>query len=175
MRAAQAGDKARYAALLRAILPPLRRAARSRWPDAGASEIEEVVQETLLALHASRHVYDPARPFLPFLFGIMRLRGADLLRRRYRDAQHEAALDNLHETSPALLTNSTQEEELDAGALRAALARLPAGQRRAVEMTKLNEMSLAEAAAASGTSIAALKVATHRGLKALRRLLKGPL
>ncbi|MGH7122181.1 MAG: sigma-70 family RNA polymerase sigma factor [Acetobacteraceae bacterium] len=175
MRAAQAGDGARYAALLRAILPLLRRAARARWPYLGASEIEDVVQETLLALHTSRHLYDPARPFLPFLFGILRFRGADLLRRQHRSRGHEVALDDSDETSPALVANSTQEAASDRGALAAALARLPVGQRRAIEMTKLREMSLAEAAAASGVSIAALKVATHRGLKALRSLLRGPL
>ena len=48
---------------------------------------------------------------------------------------------------------------------------LPRGQRRAVEMLKLREMSLKEAAGLSGMSIAALKVAVHRGLSTLRRVL----
>lgn len=79
MRAAQQGDRVRYAVLLTAVIPPLRRAARSRWPQAGAAEIEDAVQETLLALHTSRHLYDPSRPFMPFLFGIMRFRGGGRL------------------------------------------------------------------------------------------------
>ncbi len=57
--------------------------------------------------------------------------------------------------------------------MRREIARLPAGQRQAIEMLKLKEMSLKEAAAASGQSVAALKVAVHRGLKALRGLLGG--
>jgi RNA polymerase sigma-70 factor (ECF subfamily) len=51
------------------------------------------------------------------------------------------------------------------------MAGLPAGQRVAIEAVKLREMSLKEAAAATGTSIGALKVSVHRGIKALRTAL----
>ncbi len=60
----------------------------------------------------------------------------------------------------------------DPDVLKEAIADLPAGQRRAIELLKLREMSLKEAAAASGTSVGALKVATHRAMDALRRKLK---
>jgi RNA polymerase sigma-70 factor (ECF subfamily) len=50
-----------------------------------------------------------------------------------------------------------------------AIANLPRGQRDAIEMLKLREMSLKEAASASGMSVAALKVAVHRGMKTLRK------
>ena len=50
---------------------------------------------------------------------------------------------------------------------------LPNPQRRAIELLKLQEMSLKEASAVSGMSIASLKVATHRALKGLRRILAG--
>lgn len=173
MRAAQQGDRARYGALLAAVIQPLRRAARARWPRADAAVIEDIVQETLLALHASRHLYDPDRPVLPFLFGIMRFRGADVMRAGRRAGARETPLDDVDETSEALVTKSDQHKGLEADALRAAIARLPEGQRRAIEMTKLQEMSLHEASAASGMSIAALKVATHRGVLALRRMVKG--
>ena len=76
LRAAQQGDRKLYAALLTAVILPPRRAARAFWREAGAAEIEDIVQETLLALHASRHLYDRGRPFMPFLLGIMRFRGA---------------------------------------------------------------------------------------------------
>ena len=173
MLAAQQGDRARYGALLAAVIQPLRRAARARWPRADAAQIEDTVQETLLALHVSRHLYDPGRPFMPFLFGIMRFRGADVMRGRRRAAGRETPLDDVAETSDALVTNSDQHMGLEADALRAAIARLPDGQRRAIEMTKLQEMSLQEAATASGMSVAALKVATHRGMQALRRMIMG--
>jgi len=173
MRAAQQGDRVRYGALLTAAIQPLRRAARGRWPQADAAAIEDAVQETLLALHTSRHLYDPARPFMPFLFGIMRFRGADVMRRSRRAAARETPIDDVPETSDALVTDSDQDRGLEANALRAAIARLPEGQRRAIEMTKLQELSLEEASTVSGISVAALKVATHRGVQALRKLLNG--
>ena len=82
-------------------------------------------------------------------------------------------IGDVPETSDALATDRDQDRGLEAGALRAAIARLPAGQRRAIEMTKLQEMSLQEASTMSGMSVAALKVATHRGIQALRKLLNG--
>ena len=173
MRAAQQGDRVLYGALLEAAIQPLRRAARARWPWANAAAIEDAVQETLLALHGSRHLYDPARPFLPFLLGIMRFRGGDVMRRTRRAGARETPIDDVPETSDALRTNSDQDKGLEADALRAAIARLPDGQRRAIEMTKLQDMSLEEASRASGMSVAALKVATHRGVQALRKLLHG--
>jgi DNA-directed RNA polymerase specialized sigma24 family protein len=69
-------------------------------------------------------------------------------------------------------TNITAEVYGDPEALKQALRALPAGQREAIEMLKLREMSLKEASAASGMSIGALKVATHRAISALRKLLK---
>jgi RNA polymerase sigma-70 factor (ECF subfamily) len=62
----------------------------------------------------------------------------------------------------------------DAAALRAAIDDLPPGQRQAIRLLKLEEMSLKEAAVASGMSIVALKVATHRALKTLRKVLGNP-
>lgn len=173
MAAAQRGESASYARLLETLLPILRRAAHGRWRAASPADIEDVVQETLLALHNARHLHDPARPVLPFVLGILKLRGADVLRRRHRLAARESALDDLPETSTALATNSEQEEVLDAGTLRASIERFSPGQRQAIEMTKLQGMSLEEASLRSGMSIAALKVATHRGLLALRKRLGG--
>jgi RNA polymerase sigma-70 factor (ECF subfamily) len=62
------------------------------------------------------------------------------------------------------------ERASDGRVLREALERLPPGQRDAIRMLKLQEMSLKEAAAASGMSVAALKVATHRGLRNLKKI-----
>jgi len=56
----------------------------------------------------------------------------------------------------------------DIDRLKAAMDKLPPGQRRAVDLLKLQEMSLKEASAASGMTVASLKVSMHRGLKALR-------
>jgi RNA polymerase sigma-70 factor (ECF subfamily) len=173
MVAAQAGDRRAYERLLASLVPALRRAARGRWRQAEAADIEDVVQETLLALHAARHLYEPSRPLLPFVFGILRLRGADALRRRYRQSGRERAIDEFSETSSYFATKEEHEDQIDAGTLHATIAELPERQRQAIEMTKMQEMSLAEASAASGMSITALKVATHRGVATLRKLLRG--
>lgn len=173
MQAAQQCDRVLYGELLAAAIQTLRRAARARWPHADASALEDAVQETLLALHTSLHLYDPVRPFLPFLYGIMRFRGGDAMRRGRRAGGRETPIDDVPETSDALMTNSDQHKGLEAGALLAAITRLPKGQRRAIEMTKMQELSLEEASMTSGMSVAALKVATHRGIQTLRKLLNG--
>ena len=66
---------------------------------------------------------------------------------------------------------SRQGDPYDPEALRRAIKALPASQREAVEMIKLREMSLKEAAAASGTSVGALKVSVHRAIATLRKAL----
>ncbi len=133
------------------------------------SDAEDNVQDILLTLHAVRHTYDPTRPFRPWLAGIARHRVMDRLRRQGRIAAREVALDLTHEAFAA--PEPSHEENSARRAMRAGLAALPAGQRQALTLVKVEEMSLREASAASGISIAALKVATHRGVKALRRML----
>lgn len=168
MARAQDGDGAAYRRLLEEITPYL----RSRVARHGglAGETEDAVQDVLLTLHAVRHTYDPRRPFRPWLVAIARRRIVDRLRRRGRRAAAETALGPEHETIAATGPNLYA---LFAGrrGLRAAIARLPAGQRQAVVLLKLRELSLKEAASQSGMSVAALKVASHRGLKALRAML----
>ena len=81
------------------------------------------------------------------------------------------AVDTYPETSGADEANTDQGIG-DPEALRQAVATLPPGQRVAIELLKFRELSLKEAAAASGMSIAALKVATHRATRALRLMLR---
>jgi RNA polymerase sigma-70 factor (ECF subfamily) len=166
MRAAQDGDSAAYNRLLREIAPAIRRIVGNRMPN--SADAEDVVQDVLLSVHAVRHTYDPDRPFLPWLMAITRHRVMDRLRRIGRRAAHETVVDEMPETFFGDEAN-TPENTLAAGAaLEQAIARLPPGQRQAIELLKLKEMSLKEASAASGTSVSALKVATHRAIKALR-------
>ncbi|PPQ39526.1 sigma-70 family RNA polymerase sigma factor [Rhodopila globiformis] len=170
MARSQDGDAAAYRRLLLGITPYLRTIALRAHRNPG--DAEDAVQDILLTLHAIRDTYDRTRPFKPWLAGIARYRIADRLRAMGIAASREVALDLEHETFAAPDTNI--ETTLDHHALRAALQALPANQRQAVTLLKLREMSLKEAAAVSGTSIASLKVATHRGIKALRRLLAQP-
>ena len=168
MARGQDGDAQSYRRLLAGITPYLRSLAR-RFGLAGP-DLEDAVQDVLLTLHQIRHTYDPSRPFAPWLTAVARHRLLDRLRRRVRQFGRETALTEAHETFVAVETNLS-ETAGDAGRLRAAIAQLPEGQRSAVEMLKLKEMSLKEASARSGQSETALKVAVHRAIKRLRVIL----
>jgi len=122
-------------------------------------------------MHVVRASYDPRRPFTPWLLAITRNRLADHARRYARVGAHEIVVDELDVTFSSDGTNSSNEEYRDPEELRRAIAALPAGQRRAVELLKLQGLSLKEAAAASGTTVGALKVASHRAISALKRML----
>nr|WP_233556445.1 sigma-70 family RNA polymerase sigma factor [Noviherbaspirillum sedimenti] len=163
---AQAGDRQAYRRLLEEITPYLRGLAARHIRN--GSDIEDTVQDILLTVHSVRNTYDPARPFGPWLVAIANRRIIDELRRRGRVDAHETPLDPEHENFSSSEAN-LQEQAVEARILRDALDFLPAGQRDALRMLKLEEMSLKEAAAASGMSITALKVAAHRALKNLRK------
>lgn len=170
MAAAQDGDGASYRRLLAELAPVLRRVVVRRWRGT-AEDAEDVLQDVLLSIHAVRHTYDPARPLMPWLMAIVHHRVADAARRSGRRAG-EFAVANLEETFGEVAANSQWESPADGDALRKAVSGLPAGQRRAIEMLKLKEMSLKQASAASGMSVAALKVAVHRAVKSLRAVMR---
>lgn len=170
MARAQTGERDAYRALLLAVTPYLRAIAARALRD--RADVEDAVQDILITIHRIRHTYDPARPFRPWLAGVARHRLLDRLRAKGRRAVWEVAWEPVHETFAADAAN-TEDRVLDGPALRAALAALPAGQRQAIELTKLREMSVREASAASGMTEGAIKVAVHRGLARLRRLLAG--
>jgi RNA polymerase sigma factor (sigma-70 family) len=171
MARAQAGDRAAYHALLQAIGPYLRAIARRIL---GHEEVEDAVQEILLVVHGIRHTYEPGRPFKPWLATIASRRCIDLLRRRQREGLRmgEALDEEAHmdaEPGPAEQLERAQQD----ARMRGAVDRLSPGQRDAVRLLHLQELSLREAEARGGQSAGALKVASHRALKALRRALQG--
>jgi RNA polymerase sigma-70 factor (ECF subfamily) len=170
MARAQAGDQSAYRELLIGVTPRLRAIARRALYD--HAEVEDAVQDILLTLHSVRHTYDPSLPFSPWLSGIARHRLLDRIRVVSRRAARETHLVAEHETFMADTPN-IEERTLDNAVMRRALNALPAGQRQAIELTKLREMSLRDAAMESGMSVAALKVATFRGLARLRQILAG--
>ncbi len=167
MAKAQDGDRDAYRSLLKQIEPYVRSIAVRCFNR--SADAEDVV---LLTVHAIRNTYDPKRPFGPWLVAVANRRIIDRLRRHTRQKAREIELSTEHETfadAPANL-DSTKSVEL---ALVGAIDKLPPDQREAIRMLKLNEMSLKEASQASGRSIAALKVATHRAIRNLRQLLRG--
>ena len=168
MARAQDGDSGAYRRLLEEVTPYLRLLAASRHRD--ASDAEDAVQDILLTIHAVRQTYDPARPFRPWLVTIANRRLIDRLRHQGRLRSRETTLTTDHETFPARQAN-LDEEVSYRRELKAALDTLPPGQRQAIRLLKLKEMSLKDAAAATGLSVTALKGATHRALKNLRKML----
>ena len=171
MRAAQGGDRSAYAALLHAITPVVRKLVLRQIAAFRRQEAEDIVQDVLISLHVARAAYDPERPFLPWLLGIARIRISDATRRNARRAAREVIVADVPETFCDADANISGDDYRDPEALHQAIQSLPDGQRRAIELLKLREMSLKEAATATGMSISALKVATHRGVAALRQLL----
>jgi RNA polymerase sigma-70 factor (ECF subfamily) len=172
MRSAQGGDADAYVALMQELAVRVRQIVRHRRAFLERADVEDLVQDVLLSVHAVRATYDATRPFVPWLLAITRNRLADAARRYARHGAHEVAVDDLDVTFFSERTNTLATTYGDPDALKDAIADLPAGQRSAIELLKLREMSLKEAAAASGTSVGALKVATHRAMEALRRKLK---
>lgn len=169
MARARMGDHRAYEMLLRevaGILRPMVRRALSN-----PSDVEDVIQDILVTVHQVSATYDPARPFAPWLITIARRRVADWLRRNGKRRSHETGYDqDTHEIADARHEGHLDQDDL--APLMAAIRALPDGQRQAVELLKLQELSLKEASAKTGLSISALKVATHRAFKSLRTLLE---
>ncbi len=159
-----------YAQLLSELFPVLHRFVFRKWPNAHDSE--DVVQEILVSVHTVRRTYDPRRPFMPWLMTIAARRVADAARRRYARGANETTVDVMPETFHGDDTKTEQEMSDDHEALRKAMAILPDGQREAVELLKIQGLSLDEAAQVTGKSVSSLKVGVHRAIKAMRQALE---
>lgn len=165
---AQAGDEAAYRQALMLVAARLR-GYFGRRLSAFPHDVEDLVQETLLALHLQRGTYDAAVPVTAWLYGIARHKLADLFRRRGRSQQLFESIDDL----PEALHPACSEETTARRDLALLLDELPAGQRQAILDTKVEGLSVADAARRSGISESAVKVNVHRGLKRLARLIQG--
>jgi RNA polymerase sigma-70 factor, ECF subfamily len=163
MARAQDGEARAYDTLLRECLPLLRAICRQRLRE--PTEVEDAVQDTLLTLHRVRHTYDPARPFRPWIAAIAERRALD----RGRGVARGLARNTGLEAADHIGVEGDAESKLMSADLRAAVGELPASQRTALQLTKIEALSLAEASARSGMSMGALKVATHRAVLTLRR------
>ena len=162
------GDRPAYHLFLQEMSTHLRAYFRHRLgglPD----DVEDLVQEVLLAVHIQRHTYDPAQPVTAWIHAIARYKMVDLLRRRGR---HEAFNVPLDEESDLL-----ESTDNDAGDARRdviqLLEQLPDRQRLPIQHVKLDGLSVAEAARLTGMSQSAVKMGVHRGLKALAAKIGG--
>jgi len=170
MVAAQRGDAAAYAQFLRELSGLLRALFRRRLTQS-PDDVEDLVQETLLAVHNKRHTYEPAQPVTAWLFAIARYKLVDLLRARSgREALHEP-LDDEH---PALMSDAEPVAHEARRDLALLLQQLPDKQRLPIQYVKIEGLSVAEAAQRTGLSESAVKVGVHRGLKALAAKIRKP-
>jgi RNA polymerase sigma-70 factor (ECF subfamily) len=169
MAAAQGGDAVAYRRLLSEILPFIRAIVRRH--HATPDRVEDVAQDVLLTIHRVRNTYDPARPFTNWLASIAHRRSIDAVRRKVRTDSAETFSPIAYETYADPAANREISAHENSAVLSEAIAALPPGQRQAVELLRLRELSLAEASAESGQSVGALKVSLHRAIRTLRRIL----
>ena len=157
-----AGDAAAYHAFLSKLCAHLRAFLGKRlfgWPD----EVEDLVQECLLAMHNQRHTYQSDQPLTAWVHAIARYKMIDLLRAKSgREALH-VPLDDEIEVFAASATDASDARR-DLGGL---LATLPDRQRLPIVHVKIEGLSVAETSRLIGMSESAVKVNVHRGLKAL--------
>ena len=158
----RAGDAGAYHEFLQDVSLHLRAFLRRRLaqlPD----EVEDLVQETLLAIHNQRHTFDPAQPLTPWVHAIAKYKLIDAFRRRARGDFRTAPLDD----ALAVLSATDAEPAEARRDLAKLLDSLPARQRLPIVYMKIEGLSVVETARRTGMSASAVKVAVHRGLKAL--------
>jgi RNA polymerase sigma-70 factor (ECF subfamily) len=160
MRAALAGDGKGYDSFLRAVAGLVRSFARRKVQ--GGIDAEDIVQETLLAIHMKRHTWRHDAPVTPWVYAIARHKLVDAYRRRRRRVEIEAR--EIPETSAQPKTESVSDREISV-----ALDALAPGQRSAVAAICVDGRSIGEAAKHLGMSEAAVRVALHRGLTAIAK------
>ncbi len=152
-------------ALLSALTPLLRSFFGQRLRGM-PEDVEDLVQETLIAVHVKRSTYDTARPFTAWTYSIARYKLVD----HFRSRRSDLPLEGLEDILVAEGFEGAASARMDMGRL---LARLPAKQADAIRGTKLRGLSVSEAAEAGGLSETDVKVSVHRGLKRLAALVRG--
>jgi len=168
MTASLGGDEGAYRNVLGRLSRYLRGYYKARLAQTARStaDVEDLVQETLLAVHVRRHTYDPDQPFTPWVYAIARYKLIDYLRRTHASVAN-VPIDDVQEIG----THDDQvasESSLDLNQL---LEQLKPKVRAAIRYVKLEGLSVTEAAARGGMSESAVKVNVHRGMKALSTLI----
>ncbi|ARP63340.1 RNA polymerase subunit sigma [Mesorhizobium sp. WSM1497] len=161
MRAAIAGDERAYADFLHRIAALVRGFARRKIVQGGVDP-EDVVQETLLAIHVKRHTWRQDAPVLPWVYAIARFKLIDAFRRRGR--RIEIDVDDIAETFAEPETETVSERDINR-----ALDGLSPAQRSVVSAVSVEGRSIGETAAKFGISETAVRVSLHRGLAAIAK------
>lgn len=162
------GDADAYRSFLQALTRHLRGFLRKRIPQY-RDDVEDLVQEILLAVHNARHTYRPDEPLTAWLHAIARYKLMDFFRSRARRESLNDPLDDYAD----LLANTDDEPAQARHDIGKLLEHLPDKQRLPIVHMKLEGLSVTETARLTGLSESAVKVGVHRGLKALSALIRG--
>ncbi|MDE1179406.1 sigma-70 family RNA polymerase sigma factor [Paraburkholderia sp.] len=162
------GDEIAYRQFLGALGAHLRGFLRRRLQP-GSADIEDLVQEVLLAVHNARHTYRAQDPLTAWIHAIARYKLTDYFRAR---ARHDALNDPLDDAAELLAAPDLEpaQAKRDLGKL---LDGLPDRQRLPIVHVKLEGLSVTETARKTGLSESAVKIGVHRGLKALAAKIRG--
>jgi RNA polymerase sigma-70 factor (ECF subfamily) len=160
MERAQDGDREAFRELFQEIGPLITGFIRRRLRD--PSDVEDVCQEALMAVYRSRRTYQAARPFEPWLFAIVRNVTARHLSNHFQRSRWQSSVDEL----PELRVEDDSSLPLEMGQ---AFANLSPAQFEAITLTKLEGLSIEEAARRAGASAGSMKVRVHRAYESLKR------
>jgi RNA polymerase sigma-70 factor (ECF subfamily) len=163
MLAGLAGEAEPYRRLLDELARVLRAFYGRRCPP--GLDAEDLVQETLIAVHTRRATYDAGQPFTAWVYAIARYKLIDALRRGR--AHLRAPAEDADALFAAPEARGGAEAAMAARDLDRVMADLPARTRELIRDVKLQGLSTREAAAKHGMTETAVKVAVHRGLKSL--------
>jgi RNA polymerase sigma-70 factor (ECF subfamily) len=163
MRAAIAGDEASYRMLLAELSRLLRGVVRRGFAGVGIArdDVEDVVQEVLLAIHLKRHTWDPSMPLGPWVLAIARNKMIDDLRRRGRRPEVSIDLTQFD------IEGEDQQASIDAHDVKRVLNGLSERNREIVQSISIDGHSARDVADRLGMTEVAVRVALHRSLKTL--------
>jgi RNA polymerase sigma factor (sigma-70 family) len=166
MRAALDGDSVAYRKFLAQIAPAIRAMARSRLARLGThqADAEDIVQETLLAIHIKRQTWDVSRPIGPWIAAIARHKLIDALRRRGY-GRLDMSIEDVPDVPAAVNTEAQTRRDVDR-----ILADLPEKQRSIVKFLSSEGASVNETAQRFGMSEGAVRVVLHRAIRKLAAL-----
>lgn len=164
MRAGLRGDAKAYRRLLSEMAPVLRGIIRARASGMDADWCEDVVQDTLMAIHLKRGTWDPGQPLRPWVYAIARYKLVDALRRKGRriHVPVEDVADQLQ--APA------EPDPLEARDVQVLIGRLPERDAALLNCLAVDEHGSEECGRRLGLSAGALRVALHRALKRLAEI-----
>ena len=163
MKAAMMGDERVYRRLLEEISRSVRAMARGAFSRArmGDADVEDAVQETLLAIHLKRHTWDPSQKLGPWVSAIARHKIIDAMRRR--GAQRVEPIEAFQD----FLAAPAEEDPHALSDAKKLLMMLTPRQRDIVQSISLDGRSIAATAARLSMTEVAVRVALHRALKGL--------